>query len=228
MRIYFVRHGHPNYEIDRLTELGHRHAEAAALRLEDSGIERIFSSTMGRAMDTAEHTAKHLGLDIVPCDFIREINWGAKDDEPILDGGHPWRLTARSISEGKTLRDPDWRTKENYCNNKLLDTTATVITGLDAWLDSLGYRREGDYYRVMEERPYQTVALFGHGTAFATAFSHLFNLPLPQVIGLLYIDYTCITVVELPNKAGELVFPKLVSTDAHHIAGLEVENIYGN
>ena len=33
MRIVFVRHGHPNYEKDCLTELGHRHAEAAALRL---------------------------------------------------------------------------------------------------------------------------------------------------------------------------------------------------
>ena len=33
MRILFVRHGHPNYEKDCLTELGHLHAEAAAKRL---------------------------------------------------------------------------------------------------------------------------------------------------------------------------------------------------
>jgi len=35
MRIIFVRHGHPNYEKDCLTELGHRQAEAAAQRLKD-------------------------------------------------------------------------------------------------------------------------------------------------------------------------------------------------
>jgi hypothetical protein len=86
----------------------------------------------------------------------------------------------------------------------------------------------GEFYRVMEEQPYKTVALFGHGTASATVFSHLFNIPLPQIIGLLYIDYTCVIVVELPDRPGELVFPKLVSTDAHHIAGLEIENVYGN
>ena len=32
MRIIFVRHGHPNYRKDCLTELGHAHAEAAPSR----------------------------------------------------------------------------------------------------------------------------------------------------------------------------------------------------
>ena len=107
-------------------------------------------------------------------------------------------------------------------------TTDAVITGLDAWLETLGYKREGSFYRVMGEPSCKTVALFGHGTASATVFSHLFNVPLPQVIGLLYIDYTCVTVVELPETTGALVYPKLVSTDAHHIKGLETENVYGN
>ena len=50
MKIYFVRHGHPNYELDCLTPLGHRQAEAAAeenslavgeIRLEKDG-RRVF------------------------------------------------------------------------------------------------------------------------------------------------------------------------------------------
>ena len=228
MKIYFVRHGHPDYSKDCLTALGHKHAAAAAERLKDSGIEHVFASTMGRAWQTAEYTAKRLGVGMTPCEFAREISWGAIDGTPILDGGHPWLLTARAITEGKPLTAPDWRERENYCNNKLLDTTANVIVGLDAWLEELGYKREGDYYRVTGEGKYKTVALFGHGTASATVFSHLFNIPLPQVIGLLHIDYTCVTVVELPDKVGELVFPNLVSTDAHHIKGLETENVYGN
>ena len=35
MRILFVRHGHPNYEKDCLTDLGHLHAAAAAERLSE-------------------------------------------------------------------------------------------------------------------------------------------------------------------------------------------------
>lgn len=73
MRIIFVRHGYPNYVNDCLTELGHKHAAAAAERLKDEGIEQIFSSTCGRAYETAEYIAKKYNLPIVKCDFMREI-----------------------------------------------------------------------------------------------------------------------------------------------------------
>ena len=46
MKIYFIRHGHPDYKNDCLTELGHRQAAAAAEKLKDSGIGQIFSSTI--------------------------------------------------------------------------------------------------------------------------------------------------------------------------------------
>ena len=57
MRIILVRHGHPDYANDCLTPLGRLHAAAAAQRLQDEGIQKIFSSTCGRAMETARHTA---------------------------------------------------------------------------------------------------------------------------------------------------------------------------
>ena len=57
MRIIFVRHGHPDYKKDCLTALGHLHAQAAAQRLEGEKIAKIFSSSCGRAYETAEHIA---------------------------------------------------------------------------------------------------------------------------------------------------------------------------
>ena len=62
MRIVFVRHGEPNYEKDCLTPLGHRQAEAAARRLEEEGIEAIYSSPFGRALETAQAASDHLGV----------------------------------------------------------------------------------------------------------------------------------------------------------------------
>ena len=44
MLIYFVRHGHPDYENDSLTEIGTLQAEAAAKRLANSGIQEVYSS----------------------------------------------------------------------------------------------------------------------------------------------------------------------------------------
>ena len=58
MRIILIRHGDPNYEKDCLTELGHKQAEAAANRLLSEGIDGIYSSPQGRAMQTAEYFSK--------------------------------------------------------------------------------------------------------------------------------------------------------------------------
>ncbi len=64
MRIIFVRYGHPNYANDRLTELGHTQAEAAAERLKDKRIHKIFASLCGRAVETAEHIAARRVLEV--------------------------------------------------------------------------------------------------------------------------------------------------------------------
>ena len=89
MKIYFVRHGHPDYQNDCLTELGIKHAQAAAERLKGCKLERIFSSSNGRAMETAAYTAEQFGLEVVPCDFMREIGWKSIDGTPICANTAP-------------------------------------------------------------------------------------------------------------------------------------------
>lgn len=226
MKIYFVRHGHPDYKNDCLTELGHKHAEAAANRLKDSGIESIFSSSKGRALQTAEHTAKHLGLEVISCNFMREICWHSIDDEPILANGNPWNVADIHASEGKSLLDGDWRTNDPYCRSKMVECVEIVTLGLDAWLEELGYTREGEYYRVTGEDTEKTIAMFSHGGASSAALSHMFNIPFPQFCGAFYMDFTSITVVQLSNKKGELIYPKmLLFNDAKHIEGIAGENL---
>ena len=229
MHIYFVRHGHPDYANDCLTELGHKQAEAAAKRLMGCGIERIFSSTNGRAVQTAEHTARALGLDVTSYDFMREIGWRSLDGEPILANGHPWLLADLFASEGRSLTDTDWREKEPFCKSRVIECERTVIEGLDGWLEELGYKREGEYYRVMGEDEYGTVAMFSHGGSSTVALGHLFNLPFPLLCGALHPGFTSITVVKLCGRVGELIYPKLViANDDRHIYGIEVDNEFGN
>ena len=74
MKIVFVRHGHPNYEKDCLTELGHEQAKAAAERLKDEKFDMIFSSSCGRAYETACHIAAFHGKEVQKLDFMREID----------------------------------------------------------------------------------------------------------------------------------------------------------
>ena len=108
MKIMFVRHGHPNYEKNCLTELGHLQAAAAAKRLKGDGIEAIYSSPYGRAVETAEHTARVLGLDIQILDFMHEITWGEPGKEP-FKSGHPWTLAENMVKEGQDIMRADWR-----------------------------------------------------------------------------------------------------------------------
>lgn len=229
MKIYFVRHGHPNYREDCLTELGHLQAQAAAERLKDLGIQKIFASSMGRAVQTAEYTAKMLGLDITTCDFIREISWGSVSDVPIPERGHPWHLSTLRASENKSIFMNDWQTYYPYCNSKVLESYQRVSNGIDLLLNELGYKREGDYYRVVGDNTDQTIAIFSHAGASSAAISHMLNIPLPQFCGAFTVDFTSITQIELLNDKNTLVYPKIfLFNDARHISGIECERIIDN
>lgn len=239
MRIIFVRHGHPNYVNDCLTELGRKHAAAAAERLKDEGISEIYSSTNGRAMETAGYVAEKYGLPIVKCEFMREISWGSVDNEPLFLDGHPWSTVDAMVAKGESILNPNWAKEAPFVRNKMVGYVENIDTALDEWLKNLGYTREGLYYRVAGKNAMnadgnrintdKTIAAFGHGGAGSAIFSHLFNLPYPFVCTTLNQDYTGITIVELPDTPGALVKPRFeIMNDARHMKDLRIENIYEN
>ena len=79
MRLIIVRHGEPDYKNDCLTDTGKIQADLAAERLKEEGIEEIWSSPLGRALETAEAASKVLKLPIKTVDFMREVSWGSTD-----------------------------------------------------------------------------------------------------------------------------------------------------
>ena len=221
MRIIFVRHGHPNYELDCLTPLGHKHGAAVAERLRQEPVEKIYSSTCGRAMETAEHIDRKFGLGVEGLEFMREIKWGSADGSPVYENGHPWLNSDYLVEQGKGLLDKCWRETEQYRNNRVIATGDKLGEALDEWLAELGYTREGEYYRVGKVR-YGTIVLVSHGGASSAALAHLFNLPFPFVCSAICPDYTAVTVVALSDREGALFAPKFeIMNDARHIAEIE-------
>ena len=227
MRIIFVRHGHPDYEKDCLTELGHKQAIAAAQRLKDEKIDRVFSSSCGRAAETAEHIAKLHNKEVILCDFMQEIGWGHIDGEPIEHNGHPWTVASKMVADGQNIMSENWADEEPFLKNKFKVNALRLAGDLDKWLSELGYEREGKYYRVKKSNT-ENVVMACHGGSSAAALSHLFNLPVPFVCRSIAFGYTGIHIVKLSEKEGELVSPsfKLVN-DVRHIAGFEIENVFG-
>jgi probable phosphoglycerate mutase len=223
MRIVFVRHGDPDYANDRLTSLGRRQAYAAAVRLREERIEKIYSSPMGRATETAGIAADVLGLEEPEIlDFMHELQWGSADGSPLFAGGHPWAIADEMVRTGWDLADPGWTEHPFFRNNKAAADIARVDRGIDEWLASLGYRREGSYYRnTGGSENLRTVALFSHGGSSAAAIGRILGLPFPYVCAVIRISFTGITVIRLDGRPGSISPPSLeLSDEGRHILGV--------
>lgn len=226
MRIIFVRHGHPNYELDCLTEIGHLQAEAAARRLAGEQLCQIHSSTCGRAAQTAQHIAAPHGLPVISHDFIREISWGAVQEGPVFANGQPWLIADELIRRDEPLLDTDWERHPIQENNSLAQNVRRVAEDFDRWLEGFGYRREGHYYRVERENR-DTVMMVSHAGASGAVLAHMLNLPFIYFCKTMSPDFTAITVLQLSGREGDKLAPRLeLLNDCRHIDGLRTDVFY--
>ncbi len=206
MRIIFVRHGEPDYENDCLTETGRRQAAAAAERLAGEGIEKIYSSPMGRARQTASYTAEKLGLEIETLDYMHEISWGGPG---VPEEGHPWTLSDWMISkEDFDFYSDDWRRHPYFANNAASEAVDIIAARFDELLLTLGYRHEGTRFLCETDRA-RTVAVFSHGGSGACALAHLLALPFPYVCTVLPYEFTSVIILEFPVRRGKYVHPRV-------------------
>lgn len=224
MRIVFVRHAHPDYKLDCLTDIGHKQAEACARRLADEGIERIYASSQGRARETAEPTANRLGLAVETRDFIRELECHSKDGSALLGEGHPWYVADAHVAMEADITRADWRQLDPYCRSIVVERVDLVERGTDEWLAELGYVREGQYYRVVGDDTDRTVAMFSHSCSSTAALAHMLNIAFPLLSGILRPTFTSVTVLTLSNEKGALVTPHIeILNDARHIKSIAAE-----
>ena len=226
MRIIFVRHGEPNYAKDCLTELGKLQAAACAERLSDEPIKAVYSSTNGRAAETASYIAERFGLTVTSFDFMRELGWRMLEGEPFADG-LPWNEAKEMVARGMPVLDPDWAEGEPFRRNYTTGRALAAAEAFDAFLEPFGYRREGGYYRVLRENT-DTIVMASHGGSGSAVIAHLLGLPFPFVLATFHPRFTSITILELPNKVGTLVTPIVeIMNDARHIEGLDGIQQYG-
>ena len=224
MRLVFVRHGEPDYAHDCLTPLGILQAQAAAERLREEEIVRIFTSPQGRARQTAEAASEVLGIEPEVLEFMHEISWGSADGEEIFADGHPWHVADELVRTGWDLTEKNWREHPFYRNNRAAEAVRLVEEGTDRWLASLGYVREGAYYRCVRDDDAQTtVALFSHGGSSSAAMGHILNLTFPYTCAAFHLPFTGITVIRLDRHPGSLSAPCLeLAGDGRHIRNVRL------
>jgi len=219
MRIVLIRHGDPNYEKDCLTELGHKQVKVAAQRLLKEGIEEIYSSPLGRARQTAQAFSDVSGIkEIKILDFIQEIRFG-REGELYDNKWNPWLGVNALVREGKDLQSEDWREYPVFKENFATEDADKIAVEADKWLEELGYKREGKYYRnTRKDDTEKTIAIFCHGGSSAAFMARVLNQTFPYMCGvLLRFPHTTISVLKFNNTPGALTLPviELLNDDRH-------------
>ncbi len=112
--IYIIRHGqslgnlqggfagHTDYP---LSDLGHRQARMTADYLRDAHIDVVLSSTLSRAVQTAQPIAADRGLTVLPCAEFMEMNFGKWEGMPLdaVEAKYPGSITEWKTEMYKTV-----------------------------------------------------------------------------------------------------------------------------
>jgi probable phosphomutase (TIGR03848 family) len=164
MDFYLVRHGSNDYLAKQLlagrspnvhlNAEGRDEAERLASTLGTLGIQAVYSSPLERAIETAEPTAKRLGLEIQVRPEILEIDFG------------DWT--------GKALRDLD---RDAAWKNFNLYRSGTRIPNGETMLEAQN-RMIAFVERLQRENRDETVALFSHGDPIKSVFAYYLGIPL--------------------------------------------------
>ena len=230
MLLYIVRHGDPDYVTDTLTERGKLQAEAVGKRIADSKIDRIFSSPMGRAKQTAEPACRLLGLNYTIEEWTHEV-----EDErltPFPDG------VKKSIS---VIQNTYYRQNGNMdlgynqayeCNGIKESNMKTAVDYIEKngkyFLERLGYKEENGIYRILYKNN-EKVALFCHAVFSLAWLSVLLHIPLHTMWSSFYPTHTGVTVLEFKNNENGFTAPKcLCFSDMSHLYSEKLDMIHNN
>ena len=230
MLLYIVRQGEPIYETDSLTERGKMQAEAVGKRMFDAKIDRIFSSPMGRAKETAEPTCRLLGLEKNIEEWAHEI--GDERLTPFPDG----KLKSITMLQNTYYREngnvdlPNDRAFECSGINESQMKSAVNYIGEhgNEFLERLGYREENGVYRILRNNE-EKVALFCHA-AFARAWlSVLLHIPIHIMWASFQYTHTGVTVVEFENNSNGFTAPRcLCYSDVSHLYASDLDLLHDN
>ena len=230
MLLYIVRHGDPIYEIDSLTDRGKLQAEAVGKRMFDAKIDKIFSSPMGRAKETAEPACRLLGLEKNIEEWTHEI--GDERLTPFPDG------IMKSITlvqntyylENGNIDLPYDRTYEcSGINQSNMESAVKYIekNGKE-FLERLGYREENGVYRILRNNE-EKVALFCHAAFSRAWLSVLLHIPLHIMWSSFQYTHTGVTVVEFQNNENGITAPRcLCYSDVSHLYASGLDLLHDN
>lgn len=222
MILYYVRHGDPIYNPDSLTPLGERQAEAVAKRLALYGVDKVYSSTSTRAIQTSKPTCEITKKEPELLEWAKEHNAWVDLAVQKEDGKWDWCFFTPKFRElfcSKEIRDlgDNWFDHPECAKHPFKKGIERIYNESDAFLESLGYEhiRYTGKYKVKEQND-KRIAFFAH-QGFGLAFlSCILDIPYPVFSTHYDFCHTGVTVIEFKEENGFCI-PKVLthSSDSH-------------
>ena len=201
MRLYFIRHGEPDYDTDSLTEKGVEQAELLAERLKDIPFSEIHHSPLGRAKQTGQICFVKKRNDLSETPWLKEIEWGDKSGNAYSTDS-PWSIIERMIKERHSYPAGDsWKNDPWIIHDRIVQDVEKRCSEFDEFMKNHGYVREGQLYRI-DKAFDEDVAFFCHGGISCALVSHLLNIPFWQFVVHYPMDMTAITKINVKGKQG--------------------------
>ncbi len=219
MLLYILRHGDPDYEHDCLTEKGKKQAAALADRLAVHGLDQIYCSPLGRARETAAPTAAKLGLPVTVLDWLSESLAAKRFWVDYADGHGSWvyQQNGANLRVGDDAHFADWKNANGLESLDRDHCFDEISPASDAFLESLGYKREGNIYRIVKPSD-ERIGVFCHEGRTMTWMPYMLQIPPHVWWAHFAYSHTGITVIEFCNEASGITVPRVLCwSDLSHI-----------
>ncbi len=222
MLLFVIRHGDPVYSPDSLTPKGHMQAAAVGRRLALHGLDRVYSSPMIRAQQTAQPVCDLLHKKAEILEWTSEALAWADLSYVNQNGRREWCFHQVPTAQ---LRTPEilalgekWYQAEPYCfAERAKEGYDRIAKASDAWLESLGYCREGTAYRILYPNN-ERIAVFCHQGFGTTWLSHLLSITPPLFWSTFDLNHSSVTTIQFANESDGITSPYCVSlSDNSHL-----------
>ena len=193
-------------------------ALALAKRLSVHGLDKVYSSPMGRAIETAMPTCDLLGLSLNIEEWTREV-----DDRFTLimpDGSPKFAMNVSNVdlrNEKNFSLGDMWHKSDIFSSINALEDFNKICDSSDEFLSRHGSERDGGLYKITKANN-DKIAVFCHGGLAILWLSHLLNIPVGTMISGIGISHTGVTVIEFANNENGYTAPYcLCLSDISHI-----------
>ena len=203
--LYVVRHGQAEFNVKRkiggtfepnpLTEEGKKQAMKLAKNLENVQIDKIYSSDLSRARQTAEVIASTRGLPIKISKLLRERNWGS--------------LQNKTFEEAKKMHSEAFRNEAEVQGKdafkfryvKDMESLGEAVSRFKSFLEKVSSKQQG-----------KTVLAVSH---FDVIIGYLVDLGLGLYQKLMIADFDHVGYYTLIGNNGKFKIGEVTGLNIH-------------